>query len=466
MFIAYTLLILVFTVLGIVGGFAGLVIIGVGGLVMSGLFRYNQVNEQDKRSDTDILLKEIRDLKEKAEQDTSGTSDTSGTTDDNIDNEHSHGTYSHRHPNDFPTGIDTGDIITSSDSDKYGICDDGDPLYKKYLKRYNLLDFGTSGFNIPEDTGIKKIKVTFAPHVMNEHYNMNNGGELSGMIRSGDPTAEHPNNLPGVDPSLSPDSPYRADIENGIVTINQVQLIEQTVGKYATDSEEYDTDGLTDIAPNGTLKVYGGTTETTVNSHEFYPIGGKHVTPKNMIDGDLNTFYFGGMTKDNTTTNESDGFSLTLSVAKTRNDLASFVIYTPIAGCLKGAYLHLLNGRDEPLTEQPIPFPSGRHTIYEFSFGALGGQQYVSNFLNEQNKPDLYYHVRENIGGRVAETRQEYAQSHFRSNPNNKFNCDAIDSESSSEGFITSLNNMMFGPTNNDVARTYNVKPIASDLIK
>jgi len=464
MFIAYTIMILIFTILGIVGGFAGLVIIGIGGLVMSGLFRYNRINEQDKRSETDILLNEINKMKKTIETPT--TNRRKSNTNTNTNSEHSHGTYIHNHPNDFPYGADTENIITSADSNRYGLCDDGVSLHEKYIKRYKLLDFGTSGFNIPEDTGIKKIKVTFSPHVMNTGYDMNNAAQLSGMVTSGDPTASSPDNLPGVASHVGADDPYRSDLTNGIITISQIQLIEQTVGKSSTDAGEYDTDGLTDIAPKGTLKVHSGTTEVTINSHDFYPINGKHVRPQNMTDGNINTFYFGGITKDNTTTDESDGFSLTLKIAKTRNDLASFVIYTPIPGCLKGAYLHILNGRDEPLTREPIPFPTGNHTLYNFKFGALGGKQYISNFLYEQNKPDIYYNVAKDVGGEIADTRMEYAQNHFGNNPNNKYNCDAIESESSSEGFITGLNNLMFGPTEKDLARKYNVTPISGDLLK
>lgn len=465
-FIAYTLMILIFTILGIIGGFAGLIIISVGGLVMSGLFRYNQVNELDKRSDTEILLNEINKMKKINEKPTTKKHDSNTNTNTNTNSEHSHGTYIHNHPNDFPYGADTENIITSADSNRYGLCDDGVSLHEKYIKRYKLLDFGTSGFNIPEDTGIKKIKVTFSPHVMNSDYDMNNADQLSGMVTSGDPAKESPNNLPGVVSTIGATNPYRSDLTNGIITISQIQLIEQTVGKISTDAGEYDTDGLTDIAPKGTLKVHSGTTEVTINSHDFYPINGKHVRPQNMTDGNINTFYFGGITKDNTTTDESDGFSLTLKIAKTRNDLASFLIYTPIPGCLKGAYLHILNGRDEPLTREPIPFPTGKHTLYNFKFGALGGKQYSSNFLYEQKKPDIYYNVAKDVSKEIADTRMEYAQNHFGNNPNNKYNCDAIESESSSEGFITGLNNLMFGPTENDLARKYNVTPISGDLLK
>ena len=464
LFIGYTLLITAFIILGIVNGLAGAALIGLGGVLIFGIFRYNQVNQQEKRDEKQVLLNEIKDLKEKVDGNNTSNESSSNTNTSNNSNEHSHGSYSHSHSDDFPQGLDTSNIITSNDSDNYGICEDGEPLYKKYLKRYNLLNYGSSSFNIPEDTAVKKIKVTFKPHVMNSDYDMNNSSQLDGMVSSGKPAESHPNNLPGIDSTVTNNNPLKPDIENGIVTLSQVQVIEQTIGKYNTD-DATDTDGLTNIAPGSTLVVSNGTTESQVNSSMRTELNGKHVNAKHMLDGDINTFYHGGLTKDTTLNDEVDGFTLTLSVAKTRNDLASIVFYTPIAGCMKHAKLELFNGNDQPLMVEPVQFPSGNHTIYEFKFGALGGSQFISQFLKEQNKVDLYYHVRESINSKISETRQEYAQGHFRANPNNTYTCEDLEEESS-EGFMTRLNNIMFGPTEKDIATQYNVKPIANDLLK
>lgn len=464
LFIGYTLLITAFIILGIVNGLAGAALIGLGGVLIFGIFRYTEVNQQQKRDEKQGLLDEINELKEKVDE--NNTNESSNTTSNST--EHSHGNYSHSHPDDFPQGLDTSNIITSNDSDNYGICEDGEPLYKKYLKRYNLLNYGNSSFNIPEDTAVKKIKVTFKPHVMNNDYVMNNSSQLDGMVSAGDESAGHPNNLPGIILNETDSDSVKAiktDIKNGIVTLSQVQVIEQTIGKYNTDDGTADTDGLTNIAPGSTLVVSSGTTEAQVNSSMKTEINGKHVNAKHMLDGDINTFYHGGLTKDTTLNDEVDGFTLTLSVAKTRNDLASIVFYTPIAGCMKHAKLELFNGNDQPLMAEPVQFPSGNHTIYEFKIGALGGSQFISQFLKEQNKADIYYHVRESINSKISETRQEYAQSHFRANPNNTYTCEDLEEETS-EGFMTRLNNIMFGPTEKDVATQYNVKPIANDLLK
>jgi len=465
LFIGYTLLITAFIILGIVNGLAGAALIGLGGVLIFGIFRYNEVNQQQKRDEKQILIDELNELKEKVDENNT-SNESSNTTQDS--NEHSHGNYSHSHTDDFPQGLDTSNIITSNDSDNYGICEDGDPLYNKYLKNYNLLNHGSSSFNIPEDTAVKKIKVTFKPHVMNSDYDMNNSSQLDGMVSSGDPAATYPNNLPGIHSSVTENDNNKlfiSDIKKGIVTLSQIQVIEQTIGKYTTDEGAADTDGLTNIAPGSTLVVSSGTTEAQINSSMRTELNGKHVNAKHMLDGNINTFYHGGLTKDTTLNDEVDGFTLTLAVAKKRNDIASIVFYTPIAGCMKHAKIELFNGNDKPLMAEPVQFPSGDHTIYEFKLGALGGSQFISQFLKEQNKVDLYYHVRESINSKISETRQEYAQSHFRANPNNTYTCEDFQEESS-EGFMTRLNKIMFGPTETDVAKEYNVKPIANDLLK
>ncbi len=458
LFISYILLITLFIVLGIIGGIPGAALIGIGGVLMSGMFRYNQVNEEDKRSEKQTLLDEIKDLKQNV---SASTEDESPSSD-----EHSHGSYSHAHPSDFPNGVDTNNLMKSTDSDNYGICDDDVPVYKKYLQRYELLDYGESGFNIPEDTAVKHIKITFKPHNMNDQYNTNDFNLLSGMVTSGDPTATV-DRLPGVKNGTS--TAYANDLNNGIVAISQIQVIQHS------SNGDGDGDGLENIADKGNLSVLSGTTEVPVNSHENSYIAGNHVRPQHLVDGDINTTYFGGIRQSGsavvTARTDDDGIMLTLAVAKDKTDLSSIIVYSPIGGSLKGAYIHLLNGNNVSITEQPIPFPSGNHHIYNFKFSSLGASEYINRFIRgdfspgtdnaDHNKsPNLYYAVSENINGLIFDTRQQYAIDHASKNIDNLRDC----SDPNQEGFIARLSASMFGDDDN-VTKKFKVVPVSNDLI-
>lgn len=472
MFIGYVLFIVLFLVLGIIDKISSAGLIVFGGILMFAIFRYNEVNDQTQRDRDQILLDEIEKLKKEKEDTDNETDDESESgeiTGQDLGELHSHGNIEHRHPANFGH---EGNIITSSDSDRYGICEDGDTLHKKYLQRYSLLNFGSDDFNIPEDTDIKKIKITFKPHKMNNTYEHGNPDSfLSSKVTGGNPGSST-NTNPGIVEEEPQDSAYRADIPN-LACISLVQIIEQTVGKNSTVDGQYDTDGLTDIAPKAGISVMSNTTEVMANSASQVNLinGGQHVNALKVIDPNeesrLDSFYFGGMRLSTDTVGQydEDAIVFTLNVAKNRNDLASMVIYTPIPGALRSSYLHLLNGNDQPVTAEPIPFPSGNFHIYEFKFGALGGRQIINDTLTKANKADIYHLVTESVHSRVVETRREYAETHFRSNPNNVYDCS--DPEETSEGFVTKLNETMYGAVT-DITDQFKSKTnaVSNELLK
>ena len=463
MFTFYILFISALLILGIFNGLVAATLIAFGAALMFGMFWYNAIREQETDRYNQTLLGEIKRLRDEAADDSTDASGSDVSTDVSTD-----------------VYVNSG-IITSSDSNVYGICPDGEPLFEKYLDRYNLLDHSEEGTDLPDDTAIKHIKITFPHHVMGSWYKSDEFLQLADMVRPGDSTKTYPDDKPGVVPVALAEDEHKNDDLKSLVTISQIQIIEQTTSKSATVDGAYDTDGLVDLAPGSDITLSSGTTETPVDSISSGFLNNNHATPKNAVDGSLNTFYFGGMREygyGSPLDSEEDGIMLTLNVAKSRNDLASIVIYTPIAGCMKHARLHLLNGAGKLVTNEPIPFNTQNYMIYGFKFGALGGKGYVDKTIGDAKKV-RYHRIIESISDLVPDTRQEYAENHFSDNRDNVYNCTNIvdevvddvsvapatdDTDETSEGFITRLNEVMFGPAT-DVAKKFNVQPVSSDLL-
>ena len=471
MFTFYILFISALLILGIFNGLVAATLMAFGGALMFGMFRYNAIREQETDRYNQTLLGEIKSLRDEA----AATASDDGNDDVAADTSGSSGSTG---SNDVY--MNSG-IITSSDSNVYGICPDGEPLFEKYLDRYNLLNHSEEGTDLPDDTAIKHIKITFPHHVMGSWYKSDEFLQLSDMVRPGDSTKSYPDDKPGVVPTALVEDEYKNDDLKRLVTISQIQIIEQTTSKSATVDGAYDTDGLVDLAPGSDITLSSGTTETPVDSISSGFLNNNHATPKNAVDGSLNTFYFGGMREngyESPLDSDEDSIMLTLNVAKSRNDLASIVIYTPIAGCMKHARLHLLNGVGKLVTKEPIPFNTQNYMIYGFKFGALGGKGYIDKTIGDAKKV-RYHRIIESISDLVPDTRQEYAENHFSENRDNAYNCTTIvdevvddvsvapatdETDETSEGFITRLNEVMFGPST-DVAKKFSVQPVSSDLL-
>ena len=456
-FISYTFFVLIMMILGIVGIIGGFGLIFFGAILFFSIHRYNQINEMEKNNQYKSFEDQINELKNiNNELKENNENNNLEITQESQGELHSHGNFVHRHPRNYEHGTNNG--VTSTDSDDYGICDDGETLHKKYLMRYQLLDYGTSGYNVRDNNAIKKIKLSF--NSVNINSNLDNN-QLTGSET----------NLYETLAGFIDDDPSQVNKLQGIKVINRVQILELR------------NNGIADIAELAQITLSSGNTSVDINNNNNNYINGKHVKPINMIDSSFNTYYFGGLHYDDNSIIEKQSIIFTLNNAVNKNDLASFVLYTPVNGSLGGCELELFNDNDEKLLEFPVTLTAGGYSTYHIKFGAIGGDNFIERTINinDNIKNKYSYGPVQDISKSIFNTRKEYAESHYLTNKNeNIYDCSTIQDEDENNDAVsnfellrtnnttsnteTFINREMFGE-HIDITNKFKTIPVSHDLI-
>lgn len=447
-FISYTFFVLIMMILGIVGIMGGFGLIFFGAILFFSIHRYNQINEIEKNNQYKSFEDQINELKkinnELKENNENNENNNLEITQESQGELHSHGNFVHRHPRNYEHGTNNG--LTSTDSDDYGICDDGETLHKKYLMRYQLLDYGTSGYNVRDNNAIKKIKLSFNSVNINSNLD-NNDNQLTGSKTNLYET------LAGF---IENDQLNKLQ---GIKVINRVQILELR------------NNGIADIAELAKITLSSGTTSVDINNNnDNNYINGKHVKPIHMIDSSFNTYYFGGLHYDDNNI-EKQSIIFTLNNAVNKNDLASFVLYTPLNGSLGGCEVELFNDNDEKLLEFPVTLTAGGYSTYHIKFGAIGGDNFIERTINinDEIKNKYSYGPVQDISKSIFNTRKEYAESHYLENKNeNIYDCSTIQDENNDTNTTNNteyfINREMFGE-HIDITNKFKTIPVSHDLI-
>ena len=299
------------------------------------------------------------------------------------------------------------DVSGNSHTTVAGKCPNGKFIWENYLEKYSLLEHGTSGETVPDDVAIKKIKLEFTPVVL-DWYDGSAIQNITEKLPTGDDLLNG-----NIDVSL-----------NGTVILNQVQIWEHSGND---DIDEYGDDGVMNMATNTrSLTFKAGNVDTIVTASNSglqngpY-LNGSFVNPKHLIDNSFNTCFIAGMRDKNTSSIEDgvvDSFTMELHTSKNIKDLTNIVFYTPYT--LRGCDLILLNQDNVELLRQPISHDA---KIYQFRMGSISDEKMISEFAKKVDTTQIWRYIQYELGGKITNSRQQYAEEHASKKSDNKYDC-------------------------------------------